>query len=299
MRTLPLQTHHNHRDHRTHYGAGFTMIEMVIAIVIASVLVVMVSLFIRTPVLSYVDSVRRAELTDVADYTLRRMSRELRQALPNSVRIQTVGGITYIEFIATTGGGRYCNLMDGIACGTPLDFTPGNANLSFDVVGSTAAAVPIVAGDFIVVYNQGWNSARNSSEPLDAYACGRANGCNRAVVAGIAGNTVTLASNVFGAQTPSTSGSPSSRFHVVPQNVQAITYACPSVRGQMVRYANYGISWVQPTPNAGGSVMTNNASCAVSYDSGFGMLIIGLTIFDDTGTESVTLLHEIHLDNSP
>lgn len=289
---------------RYHYGFGFTMIEMIVAMVIAGVLVVMVAMFIRTPVLGYVESMHRAELTDVADYTLRRMSRELRQALPNSLRIQTTGGITYIEFIATSGGGRYCNLGDGIACGTPLDFTAGNTNLSFDVVGSTAAAVPIVAGDSIVVYNFGQDAAGNSAEPLDAYACGRANGCNRAVVAGVAGNTVTLTSNVFAGQLPNPISSPSSRFHVVPQGVRAITYACPTVRGTMMRYANYGISFAQPTPNTGGAVMTNNASCAVSYasDIGYqrnGMLTVGLTIFDDTGTESVTLLREIHLDNSP
>lgn len=285
--------------------AGFTMIEMLIAMVIAGILVVMVAMFIRTPVLGYVESVRRAELTDVADYTLRRMSRELRQALPNSLRIKVDGGTTYIEVIATSGGGRYCNLADGIACGTPLDFTAGNTNLTFDVVGQTAANVPIVARDSIVVYNFGQDAAGNSYEPLDAYACGRPNGCNRAVVASVAGSTVTLASNVFASQLPNPINSPSSRFHVIPQGVRAITYACPSVRGPMMRYANYGISFAQPSPpNAGGSVMTNNATCTVNYtsDVGYqrnGMLTISLTIFDDTGAESVTLLREIHLDNSP
>ena len=40
---------------------------------------------------------RRAELTDAADVALRRMTREIRQALPNSLRVSG----NCIEFIAT------------------------------------------------------------------------------------------------------------------------------------------------------------------------------------------------------
>nr|MBP9219285.1 type II secretion system protein [Sterolibacterium sp.] len=51
----------------SHHLAGFTLIEMIVAIVLLGIISVMVATFIRSPVLGYVDTVRRAELTDTAD----------------------------------------------------------------------------------------------------------------------------------------------------------------------------------------------------------------------------------------
>lgn len=279
---------------------GFTLLEMIIAIVILGIIGSMVAMFIRAPILGYVDSVRRAELTDTADYSLRRIAREVRLALPNSLRVTETGGVTYVEFIVTSGGGRYCDWLAG-TCANELSFTDG-AKTSFDVVSMAAADVPIGVDDYIVVYNLGRDAAGNSYAPADAYAGG-----NIARVTGVAGNTVTLASNEFAKQEPPLP-SPSSRFHVVPAGVRAVTYACPDVRGPLLRYANYGFNAAQATPPAGGSAvrMVNNASCVVTYANDIGsqrngMLTIALTLFDETGDEleSVTLLREIHLDNSP
>jgi MSHA biogenesis protein MshO len=288
-------------------AAGFTMIELVVSMVIASVVVGMVSIFIRSPVMGYIDSVRRAELTDTADYSLRRIAREVRLALPNSLRVTDSGGVTYIEFIVTSGGGRYCSTFDGIACTNELSFNSANPSTTFDVVGMPAANVPIARGDFIVVNNWGQDVvAHHSNAPADAYAsCGGAAGCNIAAVAGVAGNTVTLSANRFAAQSPPMPSN-SSRFHVVPSGVRAVTYACPAARGVMRRYMNYGFNAAQVTPPVGGSssIIANNARCVVSYDNNVGnqrtgMLTIALTLFDDAGEESVILLREIHLDNSP
>jgi MSHA biogenesis protein MshO len=170
----------------------------------------------------------------------------------------------------------------------------------------TALNTPVAAGDFVVVNNWGQDVvAHNSSAPADAYAdCSVAPGCNIASVAGVSGSTVTLASNVFAAQVPPMPSN-SSRFHVVPGGVRAVTYACPSVRGVMRRHMNYGFNAAQATPPVGGSssIVANNASCVVTYDNvgsqRTGMLTIAMTLFDDAGVESVTLLREIHLDNTP
>jgi MSHA biogenesis protein MshO len=82
---------------------GFTLIEAIMVIVITGILAGVVAVFITRPVQGYVDSVRRAELTDVADVALRRIGRDVRLALPNSLR---VSGNSCIEFIMTKGGGR-------------------------------------------------------------------------------------------------------------------------------------------------------------------------------------------------
>lgn len=299
----------------SHHLAGFTLIEMIVAIVLLGIISVMVATFIRSPVLGYVDTVRRAELTDTADYSLRRIAREARLALPNSMRVTTAGGVNYIEFILTRGGGRYRDVLDG--AGNSLNFFDATAcattptNCQFDVMGvASASDVPIAVGDYIVANNWGQDVAHNSFAPMDAYApCAAAPGCNIAQVSAVAGLTVTLTpvngKNVFASQTPP-SPSGSNRFQVVPGGVRAVTYACPSARGVLTRQANYGFNFTQGTPPSGGTstVMANNASCVITYENNVanqrtGILTIALTLFDSSGEESVTLLRQIPTDNSP
>ena len=61
---------------RNNSCAGFTLVEAIMVIVITGILAGMVAVFIKAPVDGYVDSVRRAELTDAADTALR-LSRAL------------------------------------------------------------------------------------------------------------------------------------------------------------------------------------------------------------------------------
>ena len=70
--------------------AGFTLIEMIIVIAITAIIGSMVALFLRAPLESYVAQDRRARLADTADTALRRMGRDIRLALPNSVRVTSV-----------------------------------------------------------------------------------------------------------------------------------------------------------------------------------------------------------------
>ena len=66
-------------------NCGFTLIEAIVVIVITGIIASMVAVFIRTPVDGYLDAERRAGLTDIADTAVRRMARDIRLALPNSV----------------------------------------------------------------------------------------------------------------------------------------------------------------------------------------------------------------------
>ena len=100
---------------------GFTLIEMSIVIVLTSIIASAVAVFIRLPVQGYVDTARRAEMSDEADTALRRLGRDLRLALPNSVRV-TDSGAT-IEILLTKIGGRYRIESEGTATADALNFS--------------------------------------------------------------------------------------------------------------------------------------------------------------------------------
>lgn len=282
-----------------HRDAGFTLIEAIVAMVITGILAGIVAIFITKPVESYGDSVRRAELTDQADVALRRISREVRLALPNSLRVSG----NCVEFIMTSAGGRYRDPADGSTGGDFLSFTSA-ADVSFDVLGAPINTA-IAANDFIAIYNLGPGHNPANAYNYDATTDGcRAGGCNIAKVSSLAGNAITLTANPFAAQSPPLP-SPSARFQVVPGGVKAVTYACTA--GQITRQVNYGFDTAQACPPTGGSTATltggdgTTVTCSFNYSAAVsgrnGLLFAQLTL--SSGGESVRLFQQIHVDNAP
>ncbi len=268
---------------------GFTLVEMIVVIVITGIIGAIVAIFVRAPVQGYVDSARRAEMTDIADTALRRISRDLRLALPNSVRVTTSGASTFLEFIPTTGGGRYRDSTDNTGAGNILDFTV--ADTSFDVLG---AMPPVAVGDQIVVYNLGIPGA-------DAYA-----GDNRRVVSGVAGNVISITSTSafpFDSCQYDTSGYVvgGCRFQVV-QN--PVTYVCDPTAGTLTRWQETSFQATQPTALPAGQpvIATNVSACSFTYDAYVvaqrsGLVTMHLTITEQG--ESVDLYNATHVSNVP
>jgi MSHA biogenesis protein MshO len=252
---------------------GFTLIEAVIVMAITGIIGGIVAVFMVNPIRGYFDSTRRAGMTDIADTALRRMSRDLRLSLPNSVRLT---GTTRLELLLTRTGGRYRIEPDGGA--DPLEFGGTDATLAFDIVGP---AVTFAANDQIVIYNLGYGTA-------DAYA-----GTNRRAYNGAAGpvNNVPF--------TPNTSfpfDSPNHSFHVVETPV---TYDCTA--GNLTRYSGYTIAAGVPVLPAGNLLAQNVGTCIFSYAPGItersGLVSLQLSITRDG--ETVTLYHEVHVSNAP
>lgn len=284
-------------------------------IVITGILAGIVAIFITKPVQGYVDSVRRAELTDTADVALRRMARDIRLALPNSLRLKdssnatvatcAAGTTCYVEFIITRAGGRYRDPADGSTGGNFLDFTgtlsnpscPGTPSLCFDILGTSPANPPnITDGDSIVVYNLGAGYA-----PADAY-----NGGNRTTVTLTSATPyrATMASNVFASQSPPLP-SADSRFQVVGQNDRVVRYGC--VNGALTRSS--GCDFTTTTTCTASAVLAGSASnepkatCELDYQANAtgrnGLLYVNLTLTDTPSSESVSLFQQIHVDNAP
>lgn len=256
---------------------GVTLVEMIVVIAVTAVVGAMVAVFLRTPIESYAAQDRRARLADAADTALRRMTREVRLALPNSLRVSTVGGAHYLEFLATRSGGRY-RAEGG---GDILDFSAPDTG--FDVLGP---AVSVQAGDRIAVYNLGIGGA-------DAWA-----GDTLADYTGASGsvNAIAIAAKQFPL------ASPGQRFQIVEG---AVSYVCDPAAGTLTRYWGYAPAAAQPTAFAAGTAQallaTGVTACRITYQPGVtergGLLALTLELGRDG--ESVRLYASTQVGNQP
>jgi MSHA biogenesis protein MshO len=298
---------------RVRRARGFTLVEMIVAIVVLGILGAIVAVFIRMPIQGYTDSVGRAELTDQADLALRRIARDLRLALPNSIRVSADGSA--IEFLITKTGGRYLAADDGVTGAPVLDFLNG-ANKSFTVLGALGSFSRAAVGDYVVVYNLGQGMA-----PSDAYQYGQPD-TNIARISALGQQAIstldpdpshtfpviTLENNPFAAQsTPMPS--PTSRFQVVSGPVSY--YCAAEADGSLTlwRAWGYAISATQNVPPAGSvqkaPIATRLANCSVfSYGSPAtqrsGLALLTLELLARNQSDSpVRLVHQVHVDNTP
>src|SRR5690349_6091801 len=138
---------------------GVTLIELAIVIALVGILAALIVQFV-TPVRGYIDTTRRAALADAADTSLRRIGRDLRLALPNSVRVTTSGGVVYLEFALVRTGGRYRSEPDGGATNTCDDGASSVPANDVRAVGSADTCLTTVGGDATsfaeVVANSDW-----------------------------------------------------------------------------------------------------------------------------------------------
>ena len=266
--------------------------EATLVIALIGVVSAMVASFITRPVNAYVDQARRGELSDTADAALRRIAREIALALPNSVRV--AGGGTLLEFLPMSAGGRYRAAPKADGSGDFLDFD-NPADGSFEVLGP---AVDVAAGSSLVVYNLGLPGA-------DAYS-----GESRRTLTSSGTALSTLAYTVGATQFPFPS--PGNRFQIVGGPV---TYACAAGAGgtgTLRRYTGYAIQAAQPTSTGAAPLAAlsgSNASlladkvqaCAFALSSGAsaGTALVTLRLTLASDGEALTLLHEVHLDNTP
>lgn len=86
---------------------GFTLIELVIAIAISSIVVVFVAMFMQAPLDAYQAHSQRTVLVADAAGAWPRMETDLRSALPNSLRARRNGNIVAIEMLAVVDVARY------------------------------------------------------------------------------------------------------------------------------------------------------------------------------------------------
>jgi MSHA biogenesis protein MshO len=281
-------------------SAGFSLIELVVTLVISTIVVSFVSMFISGPVQGFMDQSRRAHLVDAADAAVQRLRRDVRRALPNSVRTTSSAGVVALELLGTVDGSRYRAQPPGGPAET-LDFA--GADGSFDVIGPfTQVQKPFSSTSFyLAIYNVGVTGA-------DAYQLA---------------NVITPPGTQIGIATGAQPGedrvtlnpgfrfayaSPTQRVYLVDGPV---TYLCSVATGTLTRYEGYSIAANQSARDshaellaagATASLMANQlTACAFNYTGGSaeraGLVSLELTV--SSQGETVSLLSQVHVDNVP
>lgn len=281
--------------------SGFTLIELVITISISTIVMAFAAMFISQPVRGFTDQVRRAELVDAAESALRRMQRDIRRALPNSIRVTTNGSVSALEILNTVEGIRYRS-------GPP----PGNddawltfaaADDAFNSVGQFDAVTKPFSSTshYLSIYNVGVSGA-------DAYELS---------------NVITPPGTQIDIGTAAEAGednivlnpafefayrSPRQRVYLVDT---AVSFLCDTANGTLTRYSGYTIASNQSdrdsdaellAAGASDSIMSDHLSaCTFTYTPGTAqraaLITLSLTLTQDD--ESITLLQQVHVDNVP
>ena len=286
-----------------HRLRGVTLIELAVVIALVGILGALIVNFVA-PVRSYIDTTHRAALADTADTALRRIGRDLHLALPNSVRVNSAGGIQYLELLIVRTAGRYridsggTNHCGGGATDDPLSF--GSADTCFMTLGNIPNLAQVAATDYVVVFN-----LQAGTDKADAYQTSCGSACNKShtspLPTAFAGeDKIEFASNTF------TYESPGNRFFIIEG---AVSYVCDPTAKTLTRQWGYvPSSGTAATTSFGGSsaLMASNVSaCSFSYNAvsqGAGLADLQLTLFatDSRGnTQTVALYHAVHVNNVP
>lgn len=254
--------------------AGFSLIEMIVAIVVSSIIAIGIVSFIGDSADSLTTSANRNKISASGRIALDRLAMEIHNALPNSIRATTAtaGGDQCIEFVPVRVATTYIN--------PPFS---GGGSTTFDVVDMTPSQHGATDG-YAVIYPRRQNDLYNGDNGASA---GWPNFPNRGSIQGISSiadsasadqSTVTLVkSHRFRRR------SPSQRFFVVED---PISYCV--VGENLYRYTNYGFFQTQVTQEEESGVceVASDDTCLPNYDAAPDKMLItndlnntGLTAF--------------------
>ena len=241
---------------------------MVVVIVLVSILAALGGQFLSAPLSGLLSIGGRIALVDAADIALLRLGRDVRRALPNSLRI--VGGD--LQLMTTTDGARYrAGGPGGLDDQLQFDLADGAFN-TYTQLNTGGATNPRLA-----VYPLGQAGADPYADPVITPAAGTTVSVNTpVVVAGTNEFRVTISpAHQFPLQ------SPEQRLFVVDDTV---TYACAG--NQLTRNGALLAEFVQ--------------GCQFTYqqiNARNGLLTVTLTLAD--AGEQITLTRQIAVNNSP
>lgn len=206
---------------------GFTMVELILVIVIMGVIAASLAMVARPALNAFVDSRVRAELSDQADTALRRMLRDVRQAVPNSIRIPNT---QCFEMVPTVAGGRYRKGADTVndsgsctnAINSPASCPVDTSQETVIIDSLTPLSTTPSVGDWVVINNQ------NTS---DVYAGTNTSQIVAVSTLGASDKRGQVRLQINSKQFPA--GYEGGRFMVIPNSQKAVFYVCDGANGTL------------------------------------------------------------------
>lgn len=264
---------------RRFLAGGFTLVELVVVIVVLAIMSVGTVQFIRMAVAGFEAGARWSAQADGGRVVIERLARDLRGALPGSVRVNG----SCIEYLPVLGASRAVALPDSVP-GTRVELIAINPVLE-NLVGRIAV------------------------QPLDAASLYGSSSPGPAPLSGAATLGVAGADNVIDATLDSAHRFPppgvSERIFVVDDPVSY----CQS-GAVLYRYENYGLIAAQPLPAALPGALPNRsvlatglAAVTTPFRVEDGSLtrnaVVQFDLIFGTGADARRYQHEVQLRNVP
>ena len=294
-----------------HRREGFSIVELVTVIALTGILTVGLANILQHPMNGYAAVSRRTELVALADLAIYRMTRDLRQALPNSVRVSGDGRT--LELLHTSGGGRYRSepgINDPGGAGetdhsAPSDWLSFGGDTSFNLIGrfhgpTFVHGATLESGSRIVIYPSGsgvWAEAASGTNPASITP---ATTSLRLIDDGDEDQIQLDTEHRFSFE------SPGSRLYVVDTPV---TFLCDPAESALWRIDRYAIAGVQPTnrsvlPLSAGNIARTAdqiEECSFDYVPGTPSRsgLVTLEIVLASGNERIRLLQQVQIRNAP
>ncbi len=278
---------------------GFTLIELVFVLIIVAIVGIGISSFMRATVLQYSEFVSRSQLINDSSFIVERMAREIKHAIPNSIRVSGNSNSHCLEFVPSKWATTY----------TALPMQP-SSETEVDVIRmadiNNATFLPTAASDYAFVYPMEsadiYDGTRNKRQMITACSDDGDGDC---ATDDDSDNIIQLSvANAF------TQSSPASRLYI---GSSAVSYC---VRNQQVYRHTGALDATQTIFTSGGVLMAQNIANTLSSnpaaqtgasDDPFRWYEMSLRrnaytrillSFSDNG-QTISFMHEVHIPNVP
>ncbi|WP_222911386.1 PilW family protein [Pseudomonas sp. DNDY-54] len=283
---------------------GFTLVELVMVIALSGIVLVMITTVLQRPLESFFAQSRRSELVEQAAVALNRMARDIRLAVPNSVRqsdahtLETLNILQAGRYVSNrTGGGGLRFSTEPSGCET----TNGRCD-GFQVLDSD---LQVEGARWLVVNNIGAVSGHAPTPGGNVWAYanpGVITPTDTTFSATSSDNETHISLSLPGGDFTFAYASPQRRFYLADQ---VVGYRCTpaSEGGQLLRYTTKTLSASVPSVAPVGSVpvASHVTACSFAYQPGNpqrpGLVTLSLTLARDG--ESITLQQQVQVDNAP
>ncbi|BFM12058.1 type II secretion system protein [Simiduia litorea] len=137
---------------------GFTLIELITVLVVFSIVAAMGSSYVVTSITAYNQAAERNKLVSRSRAVVERITRQIRIALPYSIRISASGQC--LEFMQLSGGANYQAILPDSNNGAPAITAIATAPFSLSLGAAASVAVGAMAD--VEVYSTSASASRAS-----------------------------------------------------------------------------------------------------------------------------------------